>query len=86
MVEPEMTFTDLEEITTLAEKLVKYVVNYVLTNNYSELEYLEKHNQKELVNKLKGLVNRDFVKVNYSECIKILAIEKKENFVFNDIK
>jgi len=43
MVEPEMVFADLEKITTLAEKLIKYVINYVLENNISELQYLEKY-------------------------------------------
>jgi len=85
MVEPEIAFANLEEITTVAEKLVKYVVNYALNNNYLELEYLEKHNQKEIISKLKRLTDEEFEKSDYSKCIEILA-KKKENFVFNDIK
>ena len=46
MVEPEMAFADLEEITNLAERLIKYVINYVLNNNNSELKYLENYDGK----------------------------------------
>ncbi|CAG8845169.1 34279_t:CDS:2, partial [Racocetra persica] len=42
----EMTWADLTEITDLAEKLLKYTINYVLANNEEELAYLEKFQQK----------------------------------------
>lgn len=85
MVEAEMIFTNLEDIIALAERLVKHVVDYVLTNNFLELKFLQKRNQKDLIAKLKELINKKFVKIEYSECIKILAKQKK-NFVFNDVK
>ncbi|MCE8159165.1 MAG: asparagine--tRNA ligase [Candidatus Moeniiplasma glomeromycotorum] len=88
MVEPEMTFADLESIINLAERMIKYVVNYVLDNNSLELKYLEnydKENKKELVEKLKKLANADFKKIDYGESIKVLEKNKK-GFVFNDIK
>ncbi|CAI2162045.1 2947_t:CDS:10 [Funneliformis geosporum] len=50
---PEMAFADLNKITDLAEKLVKYVIEYVLDNNNSELKYLEvyegEENKKEII-------------------------------------
>ncbi|CAI2199244.1 19801_t:CDS:2, partial [Funneliformis geosporum] len=85
---PEMTFTDLAEIINLAEKMIKYVVNYVMDNNLAELEYLEnydKKNKKELVRKLKKIASTDFKKIDYEESIKILE-KNKQAFVFNDIK
>jgi asparaginyl-tRNA synthetase len=88
MVEPEMVFADLETITNLAEALIKYVINYVLDNNSTELKYLEnydKENKKEIINKLKKNSDRQFKKIDYSQAIEILK-EKKEIFVFNDIK
>ena len=93
MVEPEITFTDLAGITNLAEQLIKYVLNYVLENNKGELNYLEKHNQKELIERLKKIVAEDFQKIEYSQSIKILEkeqkrrAEKKQNsFIFRNIK
>jgi asparaginyl-tRNA synthetase len=88
MVEPEMAFADLGTIINLAEKMVKYVMNYVLENNNTELVYLEnydKENKKEIINKLKNIFTKQFQKVDYSQALKILK-EKKENFIFNDIE
>ena len=88
MVEPEMAFADLEEITNLAERLIKYVINYVLNNNNSELKYLEKYdekNKKAIISKLKKITGEEFKKIDYVESIEILE-KNKNNFVFNDIK
>src|SRR5947208_3185248 len=85
MIEPEMVFADLDKITDLAERLIKYVVNQVLENNLNELEYLEKNKEKEIINKLKKITSEEFKKVDYNEIIKILEKNKK-NFVFGDIK
>ena len=95
MVEPEMTFTDLEETINLAEKLIKYAINYVLDNNSYELECLENYEEdkenkknktkKEIISKLKNIASEKFKKIDYKEVIKILEKSKK-NFVFNDIK
>ncbi|CAG8824082.1 9772_t:CDS:10, partial [Gigaspora margarita] len=49
----------LDQITDLAERLIKYVTNYVLENNISELEYLEKYNRKEIISKLKKITRMD---------------------------
>jgi asparaginyl-tRNA synthetase len=88
MVEPEMVFADLEEITDLAERLIKHVINYILDNNSAELEYLEsydKENKKEIINKLKKIVISEFERIDYAQAIELLK-EKKENFVFGDIE
>ena len=88
MVEPEMAFADLNDILNLAEELIKYVINYVLNNNSPELKYLEsydKENKKEIISKLKKIVDNQFKKVDYAQALEILKV-KKENFIFNDIK
>ncbi len=88
MIEPEMAFADLETIINLAEKMIKYVINYVLGNNSIELKYLEdydKENKKEIISKLRKFSAANFKKVDYNEVIKILE-KNRENFVFNDIK
>ncbi|CAG8513241.1 876_t:CDS:2, partial [Racocetra persica] len=84
-LEPEISFADLEAITNLAERMIKYLVNYVLINNKQELEYFAKYNKKELINKLKKITDEEFKKIDYHECIKILAKNKK-NYNFSDIE
>ncbi len=88
MIEPEMAFVDLEKIINLAERLIKYVINYALDNNGYELKYLEDYeekNKKKIISKLKKIVDREFKKVDYEEVIKILE-KNKENFTFSNIK
>ena len=88
MVEPEMVLADLEKITDLAERLIKYIISYILDNNHLELKYLEnydKENKKEIISKLKKIIDKGFKKIDYNEVIKILEKNKK-NFVFNNIK
>ena len=88
MIEPEMAFADLEKIINLAERLIKYVINYALDNNGHELKYLESYeekNKKKIISKLKKIVDREFKKVDYEEVIKILE-KNKENFTFSNIK
>ena len=87
MVEPEMVFADLDKIINLAERLIKHVINYILDNNGTELKYLEnydKENKKEIINKLKKIVDQQFKRINYTQVLEILKV-KKENFIFNDI-
>ena len=87
MVEPEMVFADLDKIINLAERLIKHVINYILDNNSTELKYLEnydKENKKEIINKLKKIVDQQFKRINYTQVLEILKV-KKENFIFNDI-
>jgi len=88
MIEPEMTFTDLDRVINLAERLIKYVINCVLDNNSIELKYLEnydKENKKEIISKLKRILDADFRRVDYGESIEILKKSKKK-FVFDNIK
>ncbi|MCE8163532.1 MAG: asparagine--tRNA ligase [Candidatus Moeniiplasma glomeromycotorum] len=88
MVEPEMTFTDLEGVINLAERMIKHVVNHVLVNNNSELKFLENYdeeNKKEIISKLKKFAGEKFKKIDYNKAIELLE-KSKEIFVFNDIK
>nr|CAG8439368.1 2931_t:CDS:2 [Entrophospora candida] len=84
MVEPEMIFTDLDGIISLAERLIKHVIGYVLSNNSSELKFLEIYDEqkkKEIITKLKKIAGEEFEKIDYSEVIELLE-KNKENFVF----
>lgn len=86
MIEPEMIFTDLNGIINLAERLIKYVVNYVLANNNLELKFLENYEEnKEITSRLKKIVNEELKKIDYDEAIKILE-KNKNRFVFSNIK
>lgn len=75
MLEPEMAFADLNDIIILAEKLVKFVINYALNNNYLELEYFVKKGELK-IEKLQEIIKQPFAKITYTEAIQILQAKK----------
>ncbi len=67
MMDAEMAFVEHEENMEIQEELVKYIVNKVLLENKKELEVLERD-----VSVLQTVIEKDFVKLTYSEAIKKL--------------
>ena len=67
MVEPEIAFCDIDENILWAEKLIKYIVQEVLDNNKNELKVLNRDTET-----LSALLNQDFPKMSYTECIEKL--------------
>ncbi len=72
MIEPEICFCDLEGLMDIEEDMLKYVVNYILTNAKDEIEFLNKFVDKTLKEKLENLVNSNFVRINHSEVVDLL--------------
>lgn len=66
MVEPEMAFFDLEDDMDLAEDLVEYVVQYVLSTCRKELETLKRDTR------LLENVKRPFNRMSYTEAVEWL--------------
>ena len=89
MIEPEVAFNDLDDNMDLAEELLKYVINYVLENGMDDLQFLEQRlineekmkpqNERSpmpLIEKLKFCVDNEFVRLSYTEAIRILQNSK----------
>ena len=81
MMEPEICFCDLEELMNNEEEMVKYVINYVMKECADELEFLNKFVDTGLIERLKNIVDNDFVRLDYTEAIKILE-KVKDKFSF----
>ena len=81
MIEPEMAFYDINDNMDLAEEFIKYCVNYALENCMDDLEFLNEHIDKELIERLRFVVDNDFVRLPYTEGIKILE-ESGRKFEF----
>ncbi|WGH24739.1 MAG: asparagine--tRNA ligase [Candidatus Shikimatogenerans bostrichidophilus] len=84
MLESEIMYYKLKDIINLAIKLIKYLLKKILIKCKDELFYLDqyhkKHNKfKDLNNRLKKIINNKFIKISYTNIIKLL---KKED---NDI-
>ncbi len=84
MIEPEVAFNELEENMQLAEDFVKYCVRWALEKCSDDLEFLNNRYDPELIDRLKFVIENDFVRLTYSEGIKILedAMAKGQKFEF----
>ena len=79
MMEPEMAFADLEDDMNLAEKMLKYLINYVLTELPEEMEFFDKFIEPGLIERLKKVAAADFARVTYTEAVDLL-IKSGEKF------
>ena len=72
MIEPEMAFYDMYETMDLEEEFVKYLVQYALDNCMEDIQFLNDKYDDGLVERLKSVLGIDFVRLTYTEGIKIL--------------
>ena len=69
MIEPEMSFCDLEGDMEVAEAMVKYVIRYLMDNAADELNFFNSFVDKGLLERLNHVVNSDFARCTYTEAI-----------------
>ena len=72
MIEPEMAFYDITDNMNLAEDFIKHLVKYALDNCYDDIKFLNDRYDNELIDRLKSVIGTDFVRLEYTEGIKIL--------------
>ncbi|SFE63094.1 asparagine--tRNA ligase [Peptostreptococcus sp. D1] len=72
MVEPEISFADLEDNMELAEDLIKYIISFVLENCPEEMAFFNSFIDKGLLDRLDNIVSSDFVRITYTEAINLL--------------
>jgi asparaginyl-tRNA synthetase len=78
MIEPEMAFYDLNDNMDLAEDFLKYLISYVLENCSEDLNFLNNMIDKDLLERLKFVVENKFVRLTYTEAIGILTGSDKK--------
>ncbi|MFA4851221.1 MAG: asparagine--tRNA ligase [Bacteroidales bacterium] len=81
MIEPEMAFYDINDNMDLAEDFLKYIIRYALENCPDDLEFLNNMYDKELIERLKSIVNTDFERLTYTTAVDILQ-KSNEKFEF----
>ena len=84
MIEPEMAFYDIKDNMDIAEEFIKYCVKWALDNCADDLQFLNNMIDKTLIDRLKSVIDCEFVRLPYTEGIKILedAIAKGHKFEF----
>ena len=81
MIEPEVAFNDITDNMDLAEDFIKYCVKYALENCIDDLKFLNDMFDKELIERLNSVIDTDFVRLSYTDGVKILT-ESGEKFEF----
>jgi len=84
MIEPEVCFMDLPELMDLEEEFIKHCVKWALDNCKDDLEFLNNMIDKGLIERLKSVVETEFVRLPYTKGIEILqqAIKDGRKFEF----
>lgn len=81
MIEPEMAFYDIKDNMDLAEDFLKYLIQYALDHCIEDLTFLNDMFDKELIERLNFVLKHDFIRLTYTEGVKILE-ESGEKFEF----
>ncbi len=81
MIEPEMAFADLSDDMDVAEAMVKYIIRHVMKTCPDELAFLNNFVDKGLIDRLNNVESNEFVRLPYTEAIKILE-PIKDKFEF----
>jgi len=72
MIEPELSFADINDCMDVAESMIKYVIKYVLDKAPDEMEFFDKFVEKGLLDKLKNVAKSKFAVVKHAEAIDVL--------------
>src|SRR5687768_16970079 len=81
MIEPEIAFANLADNADLAEALLKNVFAALLKERPEDMAFFDERIEKGIVAKLQGIVDSEFVRMDYGEAISILE-RAKEKFEF----
>jgi asparaginyl-tRNA synthetase len=78
MIEPEIAFADLADDATLAEALLKHVFRAVLAERADDMAFFEERIEKGVIAKLTGIVDSEFVRMDYTDAIAVLERAKQK--------
>ncbi len=84
MIEPEVAFNEIEENMQLAQDFIQYCIQWALDKCQDDIEFLCNMYDKELIERLKFVVNNEFQKLTYTEGVQILeaAVGNGHKFEF----
>ncbi|HXG10683.1 MAG TPA: asparagine--tRNA ligase [Gemmataceae bacterium] len=72
MVEPEMAFYELTDNMDLAEAFIKRLIRDVLEQCPEDMQFFQERIDQEIISRLEGIVNSQFVRLSYTEAVAIL--------------
>ena len=72
MIEPEIAFADLNDDMALVEKMIKYVINYILENAKDELAFFDQFVAPGKIKQLTDLVNSKISICEYKDAVRLV--------------
>ncbi|MET0682217.1 MAG: asparagine--tRNA ligase [Casimicrobiaceae bacterium] len=78
MIEPEIAFAHLADNATLAEALLKHIFRTVLDERADDMAFFEERIEKGVIAKLQSIVDSEFVRMDYTEAIRVLESAKQK--------
>ena len=72
MIEPEISFCDLDELMDIEEDSLKYIVKTVLERCPEEIDFCDKFIENGLKEKLTKLLDAEFIRIDHKDAIDIL--------------
>lgn len=78
MIEPEMSFFDLDMMLDLIEEFIKEITQKVLDRAPAEMDFFNQRIEPGILDRLHAVIESDFARVTYTEAIEILKESKKD--------
>jgi asparaginyl-tRNA synthetase len=78
MIEPEIAFGDLSDDADLAEEFLKYIFDDLLTRRADDMDFFNKRIEKGVIDRLKHIIEKPFLRISYSEAVEVLKKAKKQ--------
>lgn len=77
MIEPEIAFADLGDNAALAEELLKFLFDDILTRRADDMKFFDERIEPGLIDKLRHVIDSPFRTLPYTEAINVLRNAKK---------
>ncbi len=81
MIEPEVSFCDLSQLSDIAEEFLKCVCTDVLANCPADLSFFNERIDPTVLDTLHQIVESDFVRITYTDAVELLTASG-QNFEF----
>ena len=77
MVEPEIAFADIHDDADLAEAMIKYLLDDLLTRRADDMAFFDLRIEKGLIDRLRHVVDTPFKRITYTDAVDVLRKAKK---------
>ena len=83
-LEIENTFINLDDLMNTGENYIKFIGSYLLENNMDDLIFLNNFVSKDIINKIKTIIDSVFIRLDYDKAIQIIKNNSKIDIKYGD--